>query len=202
MNLKRGYTSPLREERAAATKARIVEAAQELFVDPTCDFTVERVAAMAEVSAQTVLRAFGNRDGLIHAAIGTFRAEQGDGEFVHVTIQPFASPADAVAALFDDYEVIGDRVIRMLAEEHRVPGFAEIAGVGREMHRRWVDDGFGVMLRAAPARHREEARTAVLAATDVYLWKLLRRDLGHDRAAAERIVTRLVQGALTDSKGG
>jgi hypothetical protein len=40
--------------------------------------------------------------------------------------------------LFDDYEVIGDRVIRMLAEEHRIAGFAEVAATGRLMHRRWV----------------------------------------------------------------
>jgi hypothetical protein len=151
-----------------------------------------------------VLRGFGNRDGLIHAAIGTFRARRGHGsaEFEHVAVQPFDSDAAAVTALFDDYETIGDRVIRMLAEEHRVAGFAEVAAIGRDMHRRWVEDGFAPALRGIPARRRAEALTAVIAATDVYLWKLLRRDLGLDRAAAERIVVRLIRGALDDSKEG
>ncbi len=45
----------------------------------------------------------------------------------HIAIEAFASPAAAVTALFDDYESIGDRVIRMLAEEHRVEGLAEMA---------------------------------------------------------------------------
>jgi hypothetical protein len=35
-----------------------------------------------------------------------------------------------------------------------------------------------------------------LAATDVYLWKLLRRDVGLDKPDAEAVIVRLVQGAL------
>lgn len=196
MNSKRGYHSPVREEQAAATRARIVLAAQELFVDPTRDFTVERVATMAGVSVQTVLRAFGSRDGLIHAAIGTFRAVRDSDVVEHVRIEPFASTAAAVSALFDDYESIGDRVVRMLAEEHRVPGFHEVATIGRDMHRQWVAAAFDPQLRAHPARARGDVLMALIAATDIYLWKLLRRDLGLDRAAAEKTMVRLVEGTL------
>ena len=74
MNSRRPYRSAIRDERAAATRERIVAAAQTLFADHTQEFTVERVASMAGVSVQTALRAFGSRVGLIHAAIGTFRA--------------------------------------------------------------------------------------------------------------------------------
>lgn len=201
MNSRRAYSSPLRERRAAETRLRVVAAAQELFADAATDFTVERVAAHAGVSVQTVLRAFGNRDGVILAAIGTVRASHGPETSTHIAVEPFASTAHGVAALFDDYEVIGDRVIRMLAEEHRVAGFEEVAATGRVMHRRWVEDGFGPALRAHHARRRAEVLTAVLAATDVYVWKLLRRDHGLERAAAEKIVVRLVDGALTGNRG-
>ncbi|MCU0274512.1 MAG: hypothetical protein MUE34_14865 [Acidimicrobiales bacterium] len=153
------------------------------------------------MSVQTVLRAFNSRNGLIYAAIGTFRATQGPTELEHVEIEPFASLADAVRSLFEDYESIGDRVVRMLAEEHRVEGFAEVAAVGREMHRRWVVSAFGPRLPARKGRGRDEVVTALVAATDVSVWKLLRRDLHLDRAAAERIVLRLVQGALDGTKG-
>lgn len=176
-------------------------AAQELFADASVDFTVDRVAEMAGVSVQTVLRAFGNRDGLIMASIGTFRADHDSPEAQHIAVQPFSSTAHGVTALFDDYETIGDRVIRMLAEERRVAGFVEVAATGRAMHRRWVEDGFGPALRAHRARRRAEVTTAVVAATDVYVWKLLRRDLGLERAAAEKIVVRLVEGALTGNRG-
>jgi hypothetical protein len=37
---------------------------------------------------------------------------------------------------------------------------------------------------------------ALLAATDVYVWKLLRRDLGLDRKSAQAAVERLIRGVL------
>lgn len=200
MNERRAYRSELRAERAAQTRARILAAAQELFVDPTERFTVERVAASADVSVQTVLRAFGSRDGLIYAAIGTFRASHESGDAEHVRFEPFPTTGEAVASLFDDYEEIGDRVVRMLAEEHRIAGFAEVAATGRRMHRRWVESAFADRLPRRAARRRSEVLTALVAATDVYVWKLLRRDLAMGRAAAERTVVRLIDGVLDDKE--
>ena len=192
MNSSRSYSSPLRAERAAATRQRILDAARELVTDRTRDFTLEQVASGAGVSVQTVLRGFGNREQLIVEAIGTFRDS-----VAPVEVEPFATVAEGVTALFDDYEEIGDRVIRLLAEEHRVAGFADVAERGREMHRRWVQAGFAPQLARRRGRVRTEVEEAVVAATDVYVWHLLRRDLGLDRSAAEAVVTRLVRGALS-----
>lgn len=197
MNKRRPYSSPVRAERAAATRQRILDAARDLVVDRTRDFTLERVATNAGVSVQTVLRGFGSREQLIVEAVGTFRDS-----VAPVTIEPFASIEDAVTALFDDYEEIGDRVIRLLAEEHRVAGFAEVAERGREMHRRWVQAGFAPQLARRRGRTRTEMEHAVVAATDVYVWHLLRRDLALDRPSAEAIVARLARGALADDTTG
>ncbi|MFN8022774.1 MAG: TetR/AcrR family transcriptional regulator [Acidimicrobiales bacterium] len=200
MNSKRRYQSAVRDERAAATRERIVSAAQSLFADASQDFTVERVASMAGVSVQTALRAFGSRAGLIHAAIGTLRAEHGPEQIEHVHIEPFGSTAAAVTALFDDYESIGDRVVRMLAEEHRVADLGEMAAIGRRMHRQWVEAAFATRLPTRRGRARDEVLTSLLTATDVYVWKLLRRDFGLGRAAAERVVVRLAEGVLPNSE--
>lgn len=196
MNTRR-YSSKVRAQQAAATRQRILEAAQELFVDQEHDFTLERVATRADVSVQTVLRAFGSKEGLVLEAIGTMRERED-----RTSIEPAASIRDAVSSLFDDYEEIGDRVVRMLAEEHRIPGFAEVAATGREMHRAWVEGTFTPWTKRIPARTRKEAVVAVVAATDVYLWQLLRRDLGLDRVDAQRIVERLVRGALDNPVEG
>ena len=215
MNTRRAYSSQVRQEKAAATRQRIIDAARELFADPAHDFTLERTAAMAGVSVQTVLRAFGNKEHLILEAVGTFRQSEG-----RQVIRPARTVEDAVATLFDDYEQIGDRVIRMLAEEHRIPGFAAVAaggrrvqdehhrmrgfaGVGaggRRMARGWVEATCAPQLKAHPARHRAGILVALLAATDVYVWKLLRRDLGLDRSAAQSTVARLIRGTLGNSK--
>lgn len=193
---KRTYSSELRAQQAAATRARILDAAQELFVDPAHDFTLDRVAASAGVSVQTVLRAFGSKEGLILESIGTMRERED-----RTSIEPATSIRAAVTALFDDYEEIGDRVVRMLAEEHRIPGFAEVAAGGRAMHRAWVEGTFAPWTTTVPPRRRGEVVVALVAATDVYLWQLLRRDLGLDRAAAEKTVERLVRGALGELEG-
>jgi len=180
----------VRAGKAAATRSRILEVAQELFVADSADFTLEKIAAMAGVSVQTVLRAFGNKETLILEAIGTFRSTREP-----LLVDAPGSVSDAVSRLFDDYEEIGDRVIRMLAEEHRVPGFAAVAEVGRARHREWVEAAFAEQLKACPARESSRILVALLAATDVYVWKLLRRDFGLDRKQSEAAVGLLIRGA-------
>jgi hypothetical protein len=49
---------------------------------------------------------------------------------------------------------------------------------------------------AHPAAERERVLTALIVAMDVYVWKLLRRDLRLDRPAAEAVMVRLVRGDL------
>ncbi len=92
-------------------------------------------------------------------------------------------------------------MIRVLAAEHRIPAFAEIAKSGRERHRTWVKGAFAGELAKHAAPEREAVLLGLLAATDVYVWKLFRRDFGLGRKKAEAAVERLVRGVL-DSKRG
>jgi len=185
----------VRGKRAAETRQRILEATRELFATTSSEFTLANVAVRAETSVQTVLRAFGNKDALVREAIGSIRA----------TVPPREerprSVGEGVTRLFDDYEEIGERVIGMLAEEHRIPGLEAVAAAGRENHRAWVEAAFAEPLARHPARTRGAIVVALIAATDVYVWKLLRRDLGLDRKAAEAAVKRLIDGLLNDDRG-
>ncbi len=178
-----------RGRQAEATRQRILDAARELFETKSSGFTLENVADAAGTSVQTVLRAFGSKDELIMAVIGSVRDR----------FRPFeraASPEQAVTRLFDDYEEIGDRVVRMLAVEDQVAGFADLARVGRANHRAWVEKSFEAQLDRSAASEREAVVTALVVAMDVYIWKVLRRDLRLDRLAAEAVMVRLVRGAL------
>ena len=195
MNPSRAYSMDVRGKKAAATRERVLEVTQELFAAKSTEFTLENVASTAGTSVQTVLRAFGSKEKLILEAMGSFRA----------TVPPRdelpQSTGEAVARLFDDYEVIGDRVIGMLAEEHRIPGLGVVAAEGRARHRVWVEAAFATQLAGHPARGRRTVVTALLAATDVYVWKLLRRDFGLDRKAAQAAVERLIRGVVIDDMG-
>jgi AcrR family transcriptional regulator len=183
----------VRGARAKETRARIAAVAQVQFADPSADITLEGVAAAAGVSVRTVLRVFGTKEGVVLAAIDTVRDDAS---------RPAAEPPEsvevAVRQVFDDYERIGDRVVRMLAEEHRIAGFGAAASEGRQRHREWLVAAFSRELESVRGRERARRVDALVVATDVYVWKVLRRDLGRSRAESERIVVRLVRGALGD----
>jgi AcrR family transcriptional regulator len=179
MNSRR-YSMETRARQAEATRQRILDAARDLFETKSSGFTLENVATAAGTSVQTVLRAFGSKEELIMAVIGSVRDRS----------RPFeraASAEQAVTRLFDDYEEIGDRVVRMLAVEDQVAGFADLARLGRANH---------AQLDRCAEGEREAAVTALVVAMDVYVWKVLRRDLRLDRPAAEAVMLRLVRGAL------
>jgi AcrR family transcriptional regulator len=187
----RRYSMEVRAARADATRARIIDAARARFDRQASDVTLSAIAADAQTSVATVLRLFGSKAGLLDAAIGSGRdAERG-------IVSDQESVVPAVRTLFDDYETVGDRVVRMLADEHRVPGFAEVARTGRADHRQWVEASFAPQLAGLAPSERDAATCALVCATDVYVWKLLRRDLGLDLGLAQEVVARLCRGAVT-----
>jgi AcrR family transcriptional regulator len=62
----RGYRSPLRERQAAASRAAVLAAAKDLFVEQGYGATtIEQVAARAGVSKPTVFTAVGNKQTLL-----------------------------------------------------------------------------------------------------------------------------------------
>jgi len=190
MNSTRPYSMAVRSRRAEANRERMLDAARSLFAVGAPPFTLDRVADSAGTSVQTVLRTFGSKDGLIVAAIGSLRSP--------VAPDPDL-PGDvrrSVASLVDDYEAIGPRVLFMLANEDRIPELHEVARIGRDHHRTWVDHAFGPQLAQLRGITRRRASLALVAATDIYMWKLVRIDLGLGRNEAEATIRRLVDGVF------
>jgi len=183
-----------RTAKAEATKARIRESAAWLYRERSMDeLTLERIAERAGVTVQTVLRAFGSKDELMHAAL-TDLAQTG------MPVKP-TTPGDvpaAVAAVFEIYETIGDLVIRQLSDEERRPALRPILDLGREHHRESVRRAFAPQLAARDGDARAQLFSILLVATDVYVWKLLRRDCGLDRAAAEAAVITIITSVINE----
>jgi AcrR family transcriptional regulator len=195
VNFTRSYTSVVRAEGAAATRDRIAATATGLFLHQRVeDVTLAAIAAAAEVSHQTVLNHFGSKEGVVLAVAELVRdktaATRGD-----------ARPGDvsgAVRALVDDYERIGDANVRWVASAERMPTLAALLDDARDGHRRWLETMFGERL-PTPAAARRRALHALYAATDVFTWKLLRRDLHLDRTESEQAIVDLVVGVLAGS---
>jgi AcrR family transcriptional regulator len=177
------YSMQLRGAAAEATRERILEAAYDLFLNHWYDdVTIARIAKRAGVSGQTVLNHFGGKEDLLAAVHERFAGE--------VTGRRYsATPGDVrsiVDALMEDYEITGDSVVRYLALEHRAPSVAPLLAAGRRGHRQWVQTMFD-----AP-----EVLPELMVATDVYSWKLLRRDQGLSRKKTAAAITRMLEAIL------
>ena len=77
----------------------------------------------------------------------------------------------------------------------RLGSLAPLLDRARSGHQAWLDRIFSDRLPTAPAARRH-AIHALHVATDVYTWKLLRRDLQLSRAETQRIMLELVYGIL------
>jgi len=183
---RRPYRMVARAAAAAATAERVMTVGAELFLDrPYESVSLEDVAHAAGVTVQTVLRRFGSKEGVVAAAaavgVAKVRAERDRA--------PVGDIAGAICNLVEHYEAWGNRVLRMLSQEERVEPLRRITDAGRSLHRRWVARTFAPWLRGR-ARRRLPLLVAV---TDVYVWKLLRRDQRLSRAATERALLELVR---------
>jgi AcrR family transcriptional regulator len=187
---KRRYRMAARAEAAAATRARILDAAIALFWErPLLDIPLEEVARRAGVSLPTVIRHYGDKGGLFAAA-----AER---EYERVRRQrdeaPIGDVRAAVRILVDHYEELGDAVLRLLAEEDRVPGLRELAHRGRAYHASWCERVFAPALTGQSEEARAIRLAELIAVTDVYLWKLLRRDRGLSKSQTELALCELIE---------
>jgi hypothetical protein len=97
--------------------------------------------------------------------------------------------------LVADYERMGDANVRWAMDVERLGSLAPFIEAARQSHRVWLEEIFGPEM-PSDAKERRRALNALHAATDVYTWKLLRRDLGVSRLETERTMARLVAGAL------
>ena len=183
MKAQRAYSMELRAAAAEATRERILEAAGDAFLEHWYDdVTIASVAKRAGVSGQTVINHFGGKESLATAAYDSL-AEQ----IVAKRYAPAAGDIPAlVAALADDYEITGDATVRLLALEEKVPSLQPLLARGRAGHREWVETMFG-----AP-----ELSAELLVATDVYTWKLLRRDQGLSRDQTVASILKIVDALL------
>jgi AcrR family transcriptional regulator len=178
-----------RAEAAAATHERLLESSWRHFSERSYEqVRLADIAVDAGVSVQTVHLRFGTKDELFVAA-WTWAIEP---EGARRDEAPIGDVRTAVRLLYDSYELQGDAVFRMLAAEERIPAIHAMADSGRAWHRAWVERTFAPLLAALRGTARERRLVALVVATDALVWKLLRREMGLDRATAEQIVIEMI----------
>ncbi len=189
---KRTYRMSARADAAAATRERMLDTAWQHFASrPYEDVRLREIAADAAVTAQTLHTAFGSKDQLLTAAYSWWgqRVIAGRDE------APVGRVPEAITNLFDHYEAHGTAVLRMLSQEERIPAIQQMTDAGRAYHRAWAAKTFAPLLRGLRGGARERRLIAIVVATDLLVWKLLRHDMRLERAEAERITAEIVQSA-------
>lgn len=182
----RGYRLGAREKSTAETRARILAATFDLATEQSrVQLVLADIAARAGVSVQTILRHFGTREGLFLAVL-----EYAGAEIEAERDTPPGDIARAVTTIVSHYESRGDTVFRWLMQEFSSETAARVTEQGKQVHRRWVETAFAPYLAPLVGEPRDASVDLLVVATDLFTWKLLRRDRGLDRATVEsRILT-------------
>lgn len=187
----RPYNMTARAEAAAQTARDILESTVELWREQSLDeITLQEIADRAGVSVQTVLRRFGSKDGVFEACI--------DGDVARVRVERDRTPVGdvdlALETLMDHYERDGDAIYRTLLLEGKLEAASRIVSIGRREHRKWCTRVFGPYLPPKNAPDFEVRVDAFVSATDLFLWKLLRRDLGRSADQTRSVIRTMVEG--------
>jgi AcrR family transcriptional regulator len=192
---RRSYQMTARATAAAKTASRLLDVAVELFTDnPYDEVSLDRIAARAGVTKRTLLRRFGSKEAIFVAA--TMNAAER--VMKRRDTAPVGDIAGAVANVVESYEDWGPNRLRMLAQEDRNPIVRENVEGGRQYHWAWVEKTFAPLLKGLRGASRDRRVAALVAITDVYTWKLLRRDLRLSQAETEKVLVELI----TSMKGG
>lgn len=169
----------LRARVAQQTLERIYDAAFTLFRSrPFAEVTLQAVADAAGVTLQTVLRRCGSKEQLFTDAAARqmeliFRGREA----------PSTGGIEAIVrTIIASYEEMGDLNWRGVSQEGEFPLIKKLFDQARARHRQWIAACFSEVIAPARDKERERRITLLFAATDFYLWKLFRLDLGMSRS--------------------
>lgn len=190
----RGYQMTARAASAARTAEAILAATMALFEDkPVADITLADIAARAGVTVQTVLRRFGDKDGVFDAAIEQFAGQVFSQRGAAVGL----SAREAITNLVDHYELCGSLMLKMLAEEPRTPGLRNTLDTARAYHRTWCRDVFAAALDGLAPTQRSRRLAQICCICDLRSWENLRLTNALSRAQTELAMYEMLRPLIT-----
>jgi len=189
-SMTRTYDMSRRSQKAEQTSQNIIAATERLLTEKSLEeVSLNNIAQEADVTVQTVLRHMKSRDGCLLALVDrvSTRIEKQRG-----STEPGNIPV-TIESLIEHYEKEGKLILNILAQEHKGDSFASnFTNEGRAYHRKWVERCFGPHLSGKSS----EVIDGIVAVTDIYIWKLLRLDLGRSRDKTKKIILNMVKKIL------
>jgi AcrR family transcriptional regulator len=201
MKLKtRNYDMGLRARQAAETEKRIIDAAHNLWIKlPYHEITLEKVADKAGVTVRTILRKFESKEGLFMTGI----EKDEEISILSRNEDPSKPVSETLVSLLDEYEKMGDASIRTIMASDSVPVAKQILVKARIVHKAWCEKMFASYLPAQNSADYSIRLHAFISATEFYLWKLLRRDIGFSQQETLAVFKNMIDGLiLLNSQNG
>jgi AcrR family transcriptional regulator len=188
----RSYSSPLRDQQAAATRSVILEALGAELADGSVeDFSVARLARRAGVSERTVYRHFPTRETLL----------DGLSEWYNERVADFPDDvaadeiAPTIAQVFADFDAHESLARGVLAS----PGGREMRQHARAARLARLDAALAPVLKSADPERAAAARALIFALCSAQTWQSMRDEGGLDGATAGRAVARAIELILNDT---
>jgi len=186
----RPYRMTARAAAAAGTADKILDATKHLFSENLiADITLADIAQRSGVTAQTILRRFGDKDTLFAEAISRLGDEI-------LSQRGRATPNDLddlLGNLIEHYETHGQLILKMLAEESTTPTIQPALAFGRDYHRRWCETVFAATLEPLTGTERERRRAQLIAICDLRTWEVLRSRMGLSRDETHAALREMLQ---------
>jgi AcrR family transcriptional regulator len=187
--ISRRYRMGRRAVSATANGESILASARRLFGEIRYDqVSLDDVAAQAGVTERTVVRRFGSKEQLF----GAVSAERAASIRRARDEVPAGDIPEAVRLLVGTYEDWGDEVLHLLSQERGLAGVTSRVEAGRRYHAAWVERAFSPLLAELPSALRRRRIGQLVAVTDIYHWKVLRRDVGLSRDEVEASLRELI----------
>lgn len=192
-NKKHNYDNSKRLIDAENTKIEIIKAFGTLWSNYSIkDITLEKVAKEAGVTTKTILRKFESKEGLTNESLSYLAAEIESER----TTTKVGDIDDILKALLSNYEKMGEAAIRTINLESELEIARQIGAKGRALHRDWCIRMFASYLPNEKSIDYEIQLTSFIAATEIYLWKLMRKDLKLSKEKTFSIFKNLVEGLI------
>jgi AcrR family transcriptional regulator len=194
---KRSYQMSERAKQVARNDRKIMNAMSDLWIElPLSEITLDMISRKSGVTVRTILRKFGSKEGLFKACI------EKDGDRFTIKRKE-VKPGDLngiLDALLEEYEHMGDALIRTLTVEYNFHSTQRLLHKARTMHREWCAYVFEPYLPSKTSESYETVLLAFIAGTEFYLWKLLRRDLGNSQEQCREIFLFTLESLLVNAK--
>lgn len=188
---KNTYNNSKRLIEAENTKLDIIKAFGRLWMKYSIkEITLNMISEEAGVTTRTILRKFGSKERLLEECIALDAAnimqnrEQGMvGDIEHM-----------LNILLASYESMGEAAMRTINLEPEMEIAQKIGETGRKKHREWCARMFDPFLPEPDSPQYEIDLTAFIASTEIYLWKLMRKDLKMSEEQTFSVFKKMIEG--------